>query len=167
MHRDSLSSENYKQKIHADKAMPACQESAASQYSRCHQSPSHIINVQISGTHEDSSFCRGQSIGGLREDTGDDLSRDREAITISGIKPSNQSLPFDQVTVQGTNEDSDLRFSDDVSRPTECNPTILRTLKRMRIQRSEHEADSVVESVESGEGPAVGQSQMLVHQNVD
>lgn len=33
-------------------------------------------------------------------------------------------------------EDSDLHFSEN-SRPTECNATTLRTLRRMRIQRSE------------------------------
>ena len=62
------------------------------------------------------------------DDLDDELSREQG---VQFAKPENSaSNPFDEIT--GENEDSDLRFSDN-SRPTECNPTILRTLRRMRI----------------------------------
>lgn len=46
-------------------------------------------------------------------------------------------LSLDEELTLLNEEDSDLRFSEN-SKPTECNPTTLRTLRRMRIQRSEH-----------------------------
>lgn len=119
-----------------------------------HSSSSHIINVQISCSHDDSSLYRGNSQDPI-DDPDDELSREQG---VQLTRPENSaSNPFDELT--GENESSDLRFSDN-SRPTECNPTILRTLRRMRIQRSGLEESAG--SVESA--PQQSESMQLHHQ---